>query len=128
MKRPGFLTMRRNGFTLVETLATLTLAAIVLPVAMQGVSTATRAAAEARRRREAATLAEATLADLIATAEWQGSDLSGDFDDWPAYHWTAEVEAWEGTTLWLVTVEVRWNSGRGEHRVVLSTLAYSGSQ
>jgi hypothetical protein len=107
----------------------LTLAAIVLPVAMRAVSTATLAAGEARRQREAATLAEATLADLIATEEWQGSDLSGDCgDEWPAYRWTADVEAWEGTTLWLVTVEVNWHSAGKERRVTLSTLAYSGRQ
>jgi len=45
---------RRAGFTLVEVLATIMLLAIVLPVAMRGVTISTQTASTARRRTEAA--------------------------------------------------------------------------
>ena len=41
---------QRRAFTLVEVLAALAFTAIVLPVAMKGISLATTAASEARRR------------------------------------------------------------------------------
>ena len=131
LSRPATFGLRpcRSGFTLVEVLATLTLLAIILPVAMRGISLATAAAGNARRDMEAASLAEATLNELLATGAWQGSELSGDYgQDWPEYRWTAEVENWEGTVLQQVTVHVRWTTRGSEHSVTLTTLAYSGSQ
>ena len=49
---------RQAAFTLVEVLATLALIAIVLPVAMNGISLATAAAGVAKQQMEAASLAE----------------------------------------------------------------------
>ena len=51
----------RGGFTLVEVLASLALVAVILPVAMEGVSLAVGAAGLARDRIEAASLAETKL-------------------------------------------------------------------
>ena len=48
----------RRGFTLVEILATLALVAIILPVAMSGISLALRVADESRRQTEATALAQ----------------------------------------------------------------------
>jgi len=120
---------RTAAFTLVEVLATLTLVAIILPVAMRGVSLATAAAGQARRQVEAASLAESTLAELQATGEWQGGNLSGDCGtDWPEYQWASEVSEWEGTTVQQLTVHVTWLSRGATRRVTLTTLAYTGMQ
>ena len=86
----------RRGFTLVEVLAAMLLIGIVMPVVMQGVTAATRAASTARHRTEAATLAEGKLQELVVTNGWQnGSALAGDFGgDWPGYQWKATLAAW----------------------------------
>ena len=129
MMRPRPSRRRRGAFTLVEVLATLALAAIILPVAMRGISLATAAAGDARRQMEAASLAEATLAELLVTDAWQGTELSGDCGpDWPEYRWTAEVEDWEGGVLQQVSVRVEWTQRGTVRAVTLTTLGYSGSQ
>jgi len=119
----------RKGFTLIEVLATLLLVAIVLPVAMAGISLATRVAGLAKQRVEGAALAENKLAELIAGEAWQHSNLSGDFgEDWPRYTWTAELEDWEGITVKQLVVEVKWTSQLTERSIKLTTLVYTENQ
>jgi len=117
------------AFTLVETLATLALVAIILPVAMRGISLATAAASQAKRQTEAASLAEAKLNELLTTNAWQSSELSGDFgQDWPGYRWTAAVQSWLGTTVQQVAVTVKWTALGKSRSVTLTTLVYTGSE
>ena len=120
---------RENAFTLVEALATLVLLAIVLPVAMQGISLATQVSGVARERTESTSLAEAKMVELTATGDWQGSDLSGDFgEDWPQYKWEAEVTDWEEPSLRLLTVKVDWVRRGRQRSTELSTVLYAGSE
>jgi prepilin-type N-terminal cleavage/methylation domain-containing protein len=119
----------RSGFTLVEVLATMMLIAIVLPAVMQGVSVATKAGADARRRTEAAGLASSKLAEIIATGQWQGGVMAGDFSpDWPDYRWQASVGNWPGDTsnvsLQEVDLSVFWTERGREDSVRVSTLTY----
>jgi prepilin-type N-terminal cleavage/methylation domain-containing protein len=51
----------REGFTLVEILATLTLAAIVLPPVVQGISLSLATSIRARQQAQAASLAQCKL-------------------------------------------------------------------
>ena len=88
---------------------------------------ATGFAGSAKHRTEAGSLAEAKLADLLATKEWQNGDLSGDFEpDWPGYRWVAEVREWEGATLQEVEVRVLWMRRGRERSVSITTLGYKG--
>ena len=120
---------RPAAFTLVEVLAALVLVAIILPVAMRGISLATMAAANAKHRMEAASLAEAKLAELSVCSDCRLADLSGDCGpDWPAYRWAAELGDWEGSTLRQLTVSVYWTASGSERAVALTTLIYSGSK
>jgi prepilin-type N-terminal cleavage/methylation domain-containing protein len=116
----------RRGFTLMEVLATMTLAGIVLPVAMHGISVATAAAGQARHQTEAAALAEAKVSELVATGSWQGSDMAGDFKpDHPDYIWKAAVNTWQGSAsanLMQLDVSVEWTARGGKRNVVVSTL------
>lgn len=113
----------RGGFTLVEVLAALTLAALVLPVAMRGVSLALTCAGRAKRQAEAAVLAEAKLAELVVTEGWQAADLSGDFEDEaPDYAWRAEVNTWDTTTLRRLDVSVYRKLAGPTRAVTLTTL------
>jgi len=119
---------RRGGFTLVEILATLVLVAIILPVAMSGISLALGVADQSRRQTEAASLAQTKMAEIIAAQQWQTASLAGDFaPDWPEYRWAAQVSDWQGTTVRQLDVEVLWNHGGTDQGVTLSTLVYTGS-
>lgn len=95
----GRLARRRGGFTLIEVLAALMLVAIVLPVAMRGVTVATAAASAARHRNEAAALAQSKMDELLASMQalqqQTNTNMSGDFgEDWPDYQWSAELVTW----------------------------------
>ena len=119
----------RRGFTLVEVLASLALVAVILPVAMKGVSLGIGAADLARDRIEAAGLAVATLNALLADGSWQGGDQSGDLGaERPGWEWALTVEDWSGTTVRQVEVTVTWTSRGRERSVALVTLAYAGSE
>jgi general secretion pathway protein I len=122
-----------RGFTLIEVLAAMLLMAIVLPTVMQGVAAATRTASDSRHRTEAAGLAEEKLNEILATGQWQGGTLAGDFgNDWPAYTWQANVNGWAADTtsvgLQQIDLSVHWNGPTRQQSVTLSTLAYVRGQ
>ena len=106
---------RSQGFTLVEVLSALVLLAIVLPVAMRGVSLALASASSARHSAEAATLAESKLNELIVTGDWESASLSGDFGaDWPGYQWSSQTYT-RDYSVTEVVVTVTWVD-RGQSR------------
>jgi len=123
---------RRRGFSLVEVLATLLLVGVVLPAIMQGLTLATRVATTAKRRSEAAALAERQLSEIIALGQWQQSHQAGDFGpDWADYRWDATAQDWaEGAGgagaagVREVEVRVTWMQSGREDFVSVSTLAY----
>ncbi|CAN5557208.1 hypothetical protein BH10PLA1_BH10PLA1_19490 [soil metagenome] len=119
-----------RAFTLVEVLAALLLIAIVLPVVMQGLSLATNAAGSAKRRTEAAGLAESKLNELVATGSWQTGNLSGDFaPDWPEYRWEANLKTYDsdssGQSVQELDLRVIWTQRSRDESVALSTLTYA---
>jgi prepilin-type N-terminal cleavage/methylation domain-containing protein len=114
-----------DGFTLVEVLATLVLIAIVIPVAMRGISLATRMAGHSKKQVEAVSLAKAKLTEIVASKDWQNGDQSGDFgSDRPDYQWSLETSSWSGSSLRQLDLHVFWDTGRVEHSVTLTTLVY----
>jgi type II secretion system protein I len=118
----------RSGFTMVEVLASLALVAVILPVAMQGISLAMGAADLARDRIEAGGLAEAKLNEVLADGSWQNGDESDDYGtERPGWNWALTVEDWSGTTIQLVEVTVTWKSRGRERSVAIATLASAGS-
>ena len=125
---PRARSVRRRGVTLVEVLATIVMMGIVLPAAMRGVSVCTAAARDARQRSEAAALAEAKMAELLATGDWQFGALSGEFGEaWPEYRWGAGASSWASdATMSEFYVRVTWTSRQQDREVVLTTLVYPG--
>jgi prepilin-type N-terminal cleavage/methylation domain-containing protein len=118
----------RAGFTLIEVLASLLLIALIVPVALNGVSLAVALSASAKQQREATTLAASKLAELTATGTWQQGNASGDFaPDWPAYHWDLVVSGWQDPSVSSLQVRVIWTARAAEHSVTLTTLVPSGS-
>ena len=116
-------TYRRMGFTIAETLAALVFVAIVIPVAVQGITLANRAGVIADRQRVAAQLADKLLAESVVTGSWLDGDQEADCgDDWPDYRYKLSSQAWETDTMDVVTVEVFFQVQGREHSVSMSTL------
>ena len=129
-----------KGFTLVEALATLVLIGIVMPVVLQAITLSLAMGSHTARQAEAVMLAQAKLAELIATSAWQdqGSQLSGDFgtaaatargsttliDTTSNYRWEAAAQDWLDPCLKELIVRVSWQSRSYERDVILTTLVY----
>ncbi len=108
---------------------TLLLIAIVLPAIMQGISLATTTASLARRRTEAAGLAQSKISELLATSQWQNGAAGGDFGtDWPDYRWDETVAPWQGDTtgagIQQIDVKVTWTASGRDDSLTVSSLAY----
>ena len=119
---------RGRAFTIVEVLATLTLAAIVLPVAVRGILLCLATAGHARQQVQAASLAQSKLVEIVTAGAPYDAEMNGDFgQDLPEYAWTAETRQWEDPRLTQVDVSVMWVRRSYEHDITLSTLVYTGS-
>jgi len=124
---------RGRAFTLIEILATLVLVAIILPVAMSGISLALNTADSSRRETEAAALARTKMDEILATQQWINTALSGDFaPDQPDYRWSALVSNWQGGNLQgpqlrQLDVQVTWRQRNRDRGITLSTLIYAGT-
>src|SRR6266446_4106339 len=77
----GIIEATRNrshaGFTLAEVLAALVFMAILIPVALEGLSIASRAGEVAVRKSEAALVAERILNENIVTTNWNTAVQNG---------------------------------------------------
>lgn len=114
---------RRFGFTLAEVLAALTLMAIVIPVAMEGMSIASRAGSLGQRKTVATRVAQRVLSELIATGQIVSSGQSGTAsEDTQHFDWRMETEAWSVDALELVTVTVSFQLQGSPFEVSVSTL------
>jgi general secretion pathway protein I len=123
----------RQGFTLIEVLAALMLMAIALPAINRGISIASESASAARFHNEAAGLAESKLNEILATQQWQGGQMSGDFaPDFPQYRWQATVGDWpqdnSAVGLQQLDVTVTWAFRNHDDSLTVSTLTYVRAQ
>jgi type II secretory pathway pseudopilin PulG len=117
---------RTRAFTLAEVLAALLFMAILVPVAMHGVSVASRAGMLGQRKAAAMRIAERVLDEQIisgqmATATPYGTVMDGDV----AYPWTMRSDPWpEDTaiTMNIVTVRVEFIVQGTTFEVTASTL------
>jgi prepilin-type N-terminal cleavage/methylation domain-containing protein len=114
----------RRGFTLIEVLAAIVFIAIVLPIAMNGISLALFAAENAKQQAEAAQLAEKQLAEVTASSTLMAGTLAGDFGDTlPAYKWQS-IAVSRDMGILEVTMQVTWNSRGQDRNVELTTWVY----
>ncbi|HEV7299346.1 MAG TPA: type II secretion system protein [Tepidisphaeraceae bacterium] len=119
----GHRTTARRGFTLIEVLAALVLVAIVLPVAMRGVTLSMQAAARSRQLTEAGQLAASKLAELTVLKDVTLFSSSGAFPDFPEYRWET-TSAQRDNGLYEVNARVIWTAQGLEQWVTLTTLIY----
>lgn len=113
----------RRAFTLVEILAALLMMAIIIPVAMEGMSIATRAGIMGQRKAAAMRVAERVLAELMVEGETTRASNSGTAVDGDlSYPWTMRSENWPEDPMIRLTVTVTFTVQGSEYTVDLSTL------
>ena len=83
----------RRGFTLLEVLAALLIAGIMLTYLLQSETDSIRSANRTRDLRAATILAQAKLQELVAGIEGEGA---GSFEDRPGWRWMATREPYTG--------------------------------
>ena len=124
--RPFRIPHSAFGFTFVEILATIAFMAFVLPSVMAGISLSLSAGGAARQESQVAALGHAKLMELVANAQLQDAQSSGDFGtEWPDGRWTAQVSDFD-TSLRQVELTVRWRHAQHERTITMDTLVYTG--
>src|SRR6058998_1306034 len=84
-----------TAFTLAEVLAAMVFMAILIPVAIEGLSIASRAGEVAARKGEAAVVAEKLLNESIVTATWNQNAQSGVVRQGPReFRWKLQTQPW----------------------------------
>ena len=97
--------------------------AIVIPVALQGISIANRAGVGAERKEIAVQLAANMLNQLSGSNLWQNAQASGTFEqDYPGYAWSMQQQAGPDGAMQQLTLEVTYPLQGRIFTVELSTL------
>lgn len=124
IRAPRYAQPRRSrAFTLVEVLAALLMMAIVIPVAMEGMSIASRAGVLGTRKAAAMRVAERLLNELVIGNQLQQSSSSGTIADGDTtYPWTMRTEAWSEDAMLQMTVTVNFVVRGNTYDVSVSTL------
>ena len=113
----------RRGFTLVEVLASLLLMAIIIPVATEGMSVASRVGILGQRKAAAMRVAERVLNELITEAQLQQNSSSGTAADGDTvYPWSMRVENWPEDAMQQMTVAVTFSVQGNNYEVSVTTL------
>lgn len=113
----------QGGFTLAEVLAALVFMAIVIPVAVQGLSVASKSGQVAVRKSEAQRVAERVLNESIITTNWNKSALSGiAFEGVHQFQWQIRNDPWTQEPMRVLSVQVTFAVQNKPYYVRLSTL------
>ena len=120
--------VHRSGFTLAEVMAALVFMAIVIPVALEGLSIASRAGEVAARKSEAALVAERILNENLILTNWTQTLQSGTVRQGIRdFQWTLHNDPWNkdpnAPDMRLLTVEVGYDAQGKTYSLRLSTLA-----
>jgi prepilin-type N-terminal cleavage/methylation domain-containing protein len=119
-------TFARGGFTLAEVLAALLLMAIVIPVALEGMSVISRAAVLGQRKVAAMRVAEGVLNEqllLLSQGEVVENSASGVVTDGGTdFPWTLQSEAWAQDAMTQLTVRVTFTVRGAQYEMKASTL------
>ncbi|MGE4286149.1 MAG: prepilin-type N-terminal cleavage/methylation domain-containing protein [Phycisphaerae bacterium] len=115
----------KHGFTLIEVLAAMVLAAIVLPTALAGISMVTHLASETAKRQQAVILAEEKLAEILTGSSTTFAALQK-FENVPAPgEYICRVETSESGLEGLsrIDVTVSWGNDLERQSLTLTTLS-----
>ena len=119
---------RVAAFTLAEVLASMLFMAIVIPVAMEGMSVASRAGILGQRKAAAMRIAERVLDEMVVMNELTSNASNGTIVDGDTtYPWTMKSEPWTEDPLTVVTVKVSFELQGSTFEVSASTLIDTGA-
>lgn len=114
---------RRAGYTLVEVLAAMLFMAIIIPIAMQAVSVASRAGTVGQRKAAAARIAERVLNEQIVTGGTTQGGTSGTIVEGDnSYPYTVTTQDWAQDQMSELTVKVTFTVQGSEYDVTATTL------
>lgn len=121
---PRFVKARRcAAFTFAEVLASMLLLAILVPVIVEGLTLANRAAVVSERSTVALLLADQQLSQLQLNDAWRYGETQGNFGaDWPGYRWELSKPTWGIDSMVELTLEIIFEVQGRDYRVRLSTL------
>ncbi len=115
-----------KAFTLVEVMAAILFVAIILPVAMKTISTATSVISDAKNKRHATILAEHKMCEILLERSWTSGDEAGDFGaEEVAYTWASEILERESDDMSEISVRVYWQQKGYNKDVTITTLVYN---
>src|SRR5947199_3046494 len=103
------------GFTLAEVMAALVFMAILITVAIEGLSIASRSGEVAARKAEAALVAESVLNEMVVTTNWNSSLQNGNVRQGiHDFQYTIHNDPWNqdpnATTMRQLSVEVKYTA------------------
>ena len=114
---------RRDAVTLAEVLAALLMMAIIIPVAMEGMSVASRVGVLGQRKAAAMRIAERVLNELVVENQTQQSSASGTtLDGETSYPWSMRSQTWTEDAMIEMVVTVTFTVQGSEYDVSASTL------
>src|SRR5437667_1169238 len=116
-----------TAFTLAEVLAAMVFMAILIPVALEGLSIASRAGEVAARKSEAALVAERILNETVVTTNWNKGSQSGTLRQGiREFRWKLRNDPWNQdanqSAMRLLSVEVAFDTQGHDYTVRMSTL------
>ncbi len=118
-----FIISRRDqrGFTLLETLVALTIAAIALPVLLRAFSEGTKKQSLIENKTTALYLLKLRMSEIEMAGELEVGSEEGEFGDNSRFQWTADIAESDVERLYEVTVAVNWQERGREKNVELTT-------
>ena len=117
-------TRRCAAFTLSEALAALLFMAIVIPVVVQAIHTASLAGEVAARKSAAVRVADEVLNESLVMTNWSSGPQSGTKTQGGLeFQWKLSSQSWPADTMQIVTAEVSFSAQGKQYSVKLSTLA-----
>ena len=115
---------RCAAFTLAEVMVAMLFLAIVIPVAVEAISTASLAGEVAARKGAAARVADRILNESLVTTNWSSAQSGTASEGVLDFQWTLSSQTWpQDSAMQLVTAEVKFLAQGKDYSVKLSTLA-----
>ena len=125
-----FAARRRAAFTLAESMAALLFLAIVIPVAVEAIYTASLAGEVAARKGSAARIADRVLNESLVMTNWSNGTQNGTATEGGReFRWTLTSASWpQDSAMSVVTAEVKFLARGKDYSVKLETLASQPGQ
>ncbi|MFC1712089.1 type II secretion system minor pseudopilin GspI [Candidatus Poribacteria bacterium] len=112
----------QQGFTLLEIVVALTIAAITLPVLLQAFSEGTKNQSLIENKTTALYLLKLKMAEIEMLGEIEAGSEDGDFGSNSRFQWTSDITESDTEGLYEVVVTVNWQERGREETVQLTTL------